>query len=104
MRRTSPLRGDVCHLLISSRKPYKPISSGTLSIWTKHILHASGINVNVFAAGSTRPASASKARETLSSDVVMGAVGWTQESTFGKFYHKPILSVGYSGAILSNFS
>ena len=26
LRLTSPLRGDVCHLLISSRKPYKAVS------------------------------------------------------------------------------
>ena len=104
LRLTSPLRGVVTKLFITTRKPFRPITMGTLTNWTKHVLSASGVNVSEFAAGSTRQASASRARSSLSSDAVMRAVGWTRESTFGRFYHKPILSNDYSQAILSSFS
>ena len=104
LRITSPLRGGVTSLFLISRRPYGPASGGTLSTWTKSVLRVSGVDVSTFAAGSTRPASASRARESLSLDVVMSAVGWTQRSTFATFYHKPISSVGYSEAILRNFS
>ena len=103
LRLTSPLRGAVSKLFITSRKPFRPITMGTLASWTRHVLSASGVNVAEFAAGSTRQASASRARSSMSSEAVMRAVGWTQESTFGRFYHKPVLSDGYSQAILSNF-
>ena len=103
LRLTSPLRGGVSKLFITTRKPFRPITMGTLTNWTKHVLSAAGVNVSEFAAGSTRQASASRARSTLSSDIVMRAVGWTQESTFGRFYNKPIMSDVYSQAILSNF-
>ena len=104
LRITSPLRGGVTKLFFISWKPYCQASGGTLSAWTKSILNMSGVDIHTFAAGSTRPASASRAHESLSVDVVMKAVGWTQRSTFATFYHKPIPSVGYSEAILRNFS
>ena len=104
LRITSPLRGGVTQLFFISRRPYCPASGGTLSAWTKSVLSMSGVDTGVFAAGSTRPASTSRAHESLSVDVIMKAVGWTQRSTFATFYHKPISSVGYSEAILRNFS
>lgn len=104
LRITSPLRGHECRLFLISRKPFHPASYGTLSTWTKSVLHASGVDVTTFAAGSTRSASASRARESLSVDVIMKAVGWTRRSTFATHYNKPIVSVEYSEAVLSNFS
>ena len=104
LRITFPLRAGEPKLFLISRKPYRRASSGTLSNWTKAVLRASGIDVTAFAAGSTRQASASRARESLPLDVVMKAVGWTRRSTFANFYNKPILPIGYSEAILHNFS
>ena len=104
LRMTLPLRAGETALFIISRRPYRRASSGTLSSWTKAVLRAAGIDISAFAAGSTRQASASRAHESLPIDIVMKAVGWTQKSTFAKFYHKPISSVGYSEAIMRNFS
>ena len=103
LRVTSPLREGETALFIVSRRPYRRASSGTLSSWTKAVLRAAGIDIFTFAAGSTRQASASRAHESLPIDVVMKAVGWTQRSTFARFYNKPISPVGLSDAILSNF-
>ena len=104
LRITFPLRAGETKLFLISRKPFRRASSGTLSNWTKAVLRASGIDVTAYAAGSTRQASASRAHETLPLDVVMKAVGWTRRSTFANYYHKPISPIGYSEAILHNFS
>ena len=104
LRLTLPLRAGETALFIISRRPYRRASSGTLSSWTKAVLRAAGIDISAFAAGSTRQASASRAHESLPIDIVMKAVGWTQRSTFAKFYNKLISSVGYLEAIMRKFS
>ena len=53
-----------------------------------------GINVDIFGAHSVRAASTSAAKvKGLPLDMIMSAAGWSNESTFEKFYCKAIDSI-----------
>jgi integrase len=79
--------------LISFQKPYKAVSADTVSRWLKKVLELAGIDTKKFGAHSTRSAltSAAKAMD-ISINTIMESAGWTQESTFVRFYSKPIIS------------
>ena len=98
---TQPLRNS-SKLLISYIKPYNEVSSSTIGRWLKTYLSPANIDVNVYQAHSTRSASTTKAAQLLPIDVVMKLAGWTQESTFRKFYDKPLaITDQMSNAILT---
>ena len=83
---TKDLRGSEQRLLISFRKPYKAIGPETISRWIKHVLKASGINVNI-KAHQTRGISTSLAKAAgIPIGEIMKAAGWAQQTTFNKFY------------------
>ena len=100
---TDALRGPVRKLLIRSRKPYTAVSRATVSRWVGSCLTGAGIDISVYAAGSTRQASSSKASLSLPIDSVLSAVGWARGSTFATFYKKPFVRGSFAGAVLSNF-
>ena len=57
----------------------------------KSVLQKAGINVDIFGAHSVRAASTSAAKvKGLPLDMIMSAAGWSNESTFEKFYCKAI--------------
>lgn len=89
---TKPFRSDCDYLFISFRKPYKLVSSQTLSRWVKTTLGQSGIDLQLFSAHSTRHASTSKAKQLgVSLDTIRKTAGWSDtSSTFARFYNKPI--------------
>ena len=76
-------------LLISYIKPHNEVSSSTIGRWLKTCLSLANIDVNIYQAHSTRSASTTKAAQLLPIDVVMKLAGWSQESTFRKYYDKP---------------
>lgn len=49
-----------------------------------------GIDTDLLTAHCTRSALTSKAAATVSTDVILATAGWTEESTFQKFYNKPV--------------
>ena len=50
-----------------------------------------GIDVNKFKPHSTRAASTSQAaKRGVPLDIIMKSAGWKSETTFTKFYHKPV--------------
>lgn len=59
LEKTKTLRGEVKNLFISFKKPFRKVTSQTLSRWIKDILFESGIDTSVFSAHSTRHASTS---------------------------------------------
>ena len=69
------------------------------------MLCAAGIDVNIFSAGSTRAAAGSKAdRKGVSMDTILKKGGWSQASTFGRFYNKQVRMNdidNFSDAVLS---
>ena len=81
---TQPLRRN------SSKLPHNEVSGSTTGRWLKTCLSLANIDVNVYQAQSTRNASTTKAPQLLPIDVVMKLAGWSQESTFRKFYDKPL--------------
>ena len=89
-------------LLISFRKPHRAVSKDTVARWVKSTLANAGINVTSFATHSTRAASTSYSanKAGLSLAQVLKAAGWTNASTFAKFYNKLPLSDNYGHVIL----
>ena len=82
---TEKLRNST-KLLVSFIKPHRAVTSPTIGRWIKNVLGQAGR----FSGHSTRCASTSKARLSESTDVILATAGWTKESTFRKFYNKPI--------------
>lgn len=97
MKRTSTLR-KCDNLLISFKKPYKAVSTHTLSRWIKSSLQDSGIDVTIFTAHSTRHAATSRAyKQGVNLDLIRKTAGWSGTSdTFGKFYNRTIVNSNIS--------
>lgn len=78
-------------LLISYIKPHRCVSNDTVARWLKTMLCKCGIDTKKYTAGSIRPASVSMAKaKDVPIDTIMEKAGWTQETTFAKYYHKVI--------------
>ena len=77
-------------LLVSFIKPYKAVTSSTIGHWLKTVLASAGIDTKMYSAHSTRCASTSKAVATVSADMIIRTAGWNEESTFRKFYDRPV--------------
>ena len=91
---TEPVRAGHDSLWLSYSKPFKPVSRDTISRWIRNVLENAGINTKLFGAHSTRAASTSAAQSNnVSINTIMDAAGWSRESTFRKFYDKPIQAV-----------
>ena len=83
---------DRTSLLISFIKPHRAVSRDTVARWVKCMLNRSGVDTTKFSAGSVRPAAASKAKAlSVPISCIMAKAGWSQESTFAKFYDKTII-------------
>ena len=67
----------------------------TVSRWIKNVLEKAGVNTKVFSAHSTRAAAAASAARSnnVPINTIMEAAGWSRESTFKKFYDKPVKDV-----------
>ena len=99
---TANLRQDN-RLLVSFQKPHKFISRDTLSRWIKIVLEMCGIDN--FSSHSTRAASVTAAfNRNVCVDSILNAAGWSNESTFKKFYLKPVKKTkSFSQAVLDSF-
>lgn len=89
---TATLRGAECKLFITCKPPHRAASRDTLRRWTKEVMTDAGIDMNIFTPHSTRAASTSKAATKLPLSTILATAGWTQESTFQKYYNKPVIS------------
>ena len=77
-------------LFISYSKPHAPVERSTIARWIKMTLTECGVHKQ-FTAHSTRAASSSKAfLSGVPITTILGTVGWRQESTFARFYNRPI--------------
>lgn len=94
---TSKLRPEgTDNLLLSHKKPFKKVSSQTISRWIKHTLAECGVDVTVFSAHSTRHASTSAASSAgVCIDTIRKTAGWSNSSlTFARFYNRPLTDEG----------
>ena len=89
LKATENLRNSI-RLLVSYIKLYRAVISSTIGRWIKTMLGQAGIDTELFSVHSTRCASMSKAIASVSTDVILATAGWTEESTFRKFYNKPV--------------
>ena len=90
---TDPIRpaSNVDRLLISNIAPYRPVSASTVARWIKSYMERAGVDTQTFSAHSTRGAAASKAVASgVPIESVLTAAQWSRESTFARFYHRPI--------------
>ena len=82
------------YLVVTSklRTSLKPlaVTSSTIGRWIKLLLQQVGINTQTFSAHSTRNASVSKAVVSATADVILTTAGCSSESTFRKYYKKPV--------------
>lgn len=89
--RTKELRKENDQLLLCYQKPYQPASKATVARWLGDVLFDAGIKD--FAPHSFRGASSSAMlRSGVSVDDIMKSAGWSNASTFQKFYNKPLVS------------
>ena len=89
--RARDIRGEASKLFIIHTKLYKAVSKATLSRWIRKQLIQCGIDMKVFVTHSTRAAATSRANQLVPLSVVMKSAAWTNTSTFGKHYNKPIM-------------
>lgn len=81
IKMTSPYRGGEKFLFLSTRRPFKPVSSQTISKWIKSVLKKSGIDTEIFSGHSTRHASTSAAlRGGVDIDIIRKTAGWSDKS------------------------
>ena len=79
-------------LFISFIRPYGAVSKDTLARWIRTVMKNAGIDITIFKPHSTRAASTSRAAsKNIPVRTIMNTAGWSRQSTFAKFYHKPIL-------------
>ena len=94
LRRTKPLRQKGSdQVFIISREPFTPAARGTISRWIKECMEASGIDVDIYTAHSTRKAATSAASEaSVPLATILRAAGWASRHTFARYYQLPIVS------------
>ncbi|XP_066932297.1 integrase/recombinase xerD homolog [Clytia hemisphaerica] len=107
LSRTKERRGTETRLLISHIKPYRRVSTDTVSRWLKTIIGLAGIDTKIFKGHSTRSATTSKASSLgISVREILERANWTNESTFQKFYNRKIdpgKGERFQKALLSSF-
>lgn len=83
---------DCDFLFITYKKPFRKVSSQTLSRWMKVTLSESGIDTSIFGAHSTRHAATSAAKRLgVSLDLIRKTAGWSGNSaTFARFYNREV--------------
>ena len=104
MRKTLSLSHS--QLLVSYRKPHKPVHKETVSRWLKDILLLSGIDTSVFTSHSFRAASTSKAKSAdVPIDDILKQGQWSTQLTWMKFYNLQVQVVpqtSFADAVLDH--
>ena len=100
------MRGSEGYLFIRYHRPFKRVSRDTISRWVKLVLTDCGIDTSRFKPHSTRAASTSAASNaSVSLEDILHTTGWSSESTFAKFYNKPIVEENtFADKVHSNVS
>ena len=103
--RTKSTRGNCTKLFISGKAPHKPVPTCTISKWIKSSLAAAGIDITVFSTHSTRSTSSSFAKSKgLTVSAIAKAAGWSNATTFARYYSKDICSLPTFGQCIQENS
>ena len=93
LARTLDVRGKETKLFLTLKSPHKGISRDTLRRWLRDALCNAGIDLTIFSPHSTRSASTSAAaKNKIPLLTLIRAAGWHTETTFSKYYNKPVSS------------
>ena len=101
LNRTAPLRGEVKQLFVATTPPHQAVSRDTIRRWTKNVMVAAGVDMNMFTVHSTRSAATSKVASKLPMKTILATAGWSRPSTFQRFYNKPLENATFANAILN---
>ena len=104
LRRTEEFRDGQKQLLLSYRKPHGVVSKDKIARWIREVLALAGIDVDIFKAHSVRSAAVSAAGVAfVPVTEIINRAGWSNASTFQKYYNKPVQQQGnFQTAILSS--
>lgn len=87
---------ECTQLFISINKPHQPVTTSTIAKWVKEVMHLAGLDTNTFTPHSLRSASTSAAtRARVPLNTILATAGWSRESTFRKYYDKPLCETEY---------
>ena len=90
--KTANLRDkNMYSFFISYVAPYAPVTPKAIALWLVETLEEAGINTKPFKAYATRSASTSATyNKGISLSEIGKASGWSNFTTFAKFYKKPV--------------
>ena len=89
-------------LFLITQNPHTHATKSTISRWIKLALQLAGIDINVFLPHSTRGASTSAVSGKIPIDTIIRTAGWSKDSTFRKFYQRPVVnSSAFSHSVLN---
>ena len=95
MNRVKPLRDNSNRLFLTTQPPYREASKQTIARWIKQVLVKAGLDLDIFSPHSTRSAATNKAKSgNIPLATILKTAGWSNHSTFAKYYEKPIVSEG----------
>ena len=78
-------------LFLSTIQPHHPITKDTLSRWCRSMMKRAGIDITKYTTHSSRSAASSFAKKKgVPLKRIIGAGGWSHESTFATYYDKEI--------------
>lgn len=88
-------------LFVSFNQPHDAVSKETVSRWVKIVMQRSGLDTSIFTPHSIRSASTSAAaRANVPINTILQTAGWSKESTFAKYYQKPVKVNDYSKKLI----
>ena len=90
LKRTLNARGAEKRLLLTYGRPVHAASRDSIRRWTIAVLCEAGVDMSIFSPHSTRAASTSCASRHVPLDTILSTAGWSRESTFRKYYDKPV--------------
>lgn len=102
LKRMKPYRSESnSQLFLSYSRKREPVAKATISRWIKTILHKAGIPIS-YKAHSTRAATSSSAsQQAVPLEDILKKAGWSSESTFAKYYKKPLTRPDVSENLLN---
>lgn len=88
LQRTDEFRNGTDKLFLCYKSPHGPASKDTLSRWVKDVMLAAGVE-DYFGPHSTRSAASSHMyKQGLPIGKILSLAGWSNASTFFKFYYR----------------
>ena len=71
-------------------RPFKPVQKVTIARWIKTLIHQAGVG-DEFKAHSVRGAAATAANmQGMSVSDILSVADWSSDSTFKRFYYRPM--------------